>query len=275
MGITVTGSSEFGLEATAGLLARGFSDYFVPLSFSDAAFERMVAVDSLDLAASRVVLHDGVPGGVALIARRGPTSRLAGMAIVPEARKRGLGRALVERLVAEARDRGDRAMVLEVIEQNDAAVRLYEGAGFRKVRRLVGFEGKGASGPAEAGPLEEVDAATAAAVLRDGIPDLPWQMSGATLAQLTPPCRVFRFEGAWAAVLNLESSPVTLRGFGAEADPGKQGHAVALLRALMARYPGKQWRLPAMWPEELSEAFLAAGLVRSPLSQWQMARSLT
>jgi ribosomal protein S12 methylthiotransferase accessory factor YcaO len=84
-----------------------------------------------------------------------------------------------------------------------------------------------------------------------------------------------RLDGAWAALLHLESSPVTIRGFGAEPDPGKRGRCVALLRALMERYPGKQWRIPAMWPEELSEPFLQAGLVRSALSQWQMARAIS
>jgi ribosomal protein S18 acetylase RimI-like enzyme len=272
MGIELTDISEFGLEPAAELLARGFADYLVRLSFTAAGLGRMVEVDSLDLAASRVVRQDRVPVGIALIARRGTTSRLAGMAVVPEARNQGVGRALMEGLVLEARARGDRRIVLEVSEQNEPAVRLYGGVGFERIRRLVGFEGEGVAVPAETASLEEVNPETAAAVLRDGIPDLPWQISGATLRHMTPPCRVFRLEGAWAAVLNLDSSPVTIRGFGAEPDPSPPQ---ALLRALMARYPGKQWRLPAMWPEELSEPFLQAGLVRSALSQWQMARALS
>ena len=43
-------------------------------------------------------------------------------------------------LIEQARERGDRLYDLEVIEQNPRAVRLYEGVGFKKLRRLVGYE---------------------------------------------------------------------------------------------------------------------------------------
>ncbi|MDO8543542.1 MAG: hypothetical protein Q7S40_24135 [Opitutaceae bacterium] len=42
----------------------------------------------------------------------------------------------------------------------------------------------------------------------------------------------------------------------------------------MAANPGKEWRMSAIWPEESSEPFLAAGFTRTPLTQWQMRRSL-
>jgi ribosomal protein S18 acetylase RimI-like enzyme len=276
MALAADSLSDFGLESTAALLNRGFAGYLVNISFTASRIEQMVKVDSLDLAASRVVLHDGAPVGIGLIARREPTIRLAGMAIVPEARNKGLGRAFIDLLLAAARSRGDQQMVLEVIEQNEPAIRLYEGAGFRKVRRLLGFEGTGTLGPREEGLLEEVQQDSAAAVmLNDGMPDLPWQISGATLAQLTPPCRVFRIEDAWVALLKLDSSQVIIRGLVAERQPGKQGLSVRLLRALMTRYPGKQWSCSALWPEELSGVFLQAGFIPSPLSQWQMVREIT
>ncbi len=47
------------------------------------------------------------------------------MAIAPGARGQGIGLWCMDRLVDEARARGERSMVLEVIEQNDPAVRLY------------------------------------------------------------------------------------------------------------------------------------------------------
>ena len=78
--------AEFGLGETVELLNRGFADYFVPIQLNLAAFLHMVRGDGIDLFASRAVLRDGEAVGVALIARRGWTSRLAGMALVPEAR---------------------------------------------------------------------------------------------------------------------------------------------------------------------------------------------
>jgi hypothetical protein len=43
----------------------------------------------------------------------------------------------------------------------------------------------------------------------------------------------------------------------------------------MAKHSGKEeWRLSAVWPEELAAVILPAGLPRAPLTQWQMQRSL-
>ena len=54
--------------------------------------------------------------------------------ILPVHRGRGLGRKLVDRYLAAARNRGARHIVLEMRENNEARV-LYEAAGFREVGR--------------------------------------------------------------------------------------------------------------------------------------------
>lgn len=267
--------ADFGLERAAEVLTRAFADYFVKIPFSAASLMQAVRADSVDLTASRMIVVDGVAKGGALIARRGWTSRLAGMGILPEARRLGAGRATMVHLLAEARARGDRTMVLEVIEQNDPAMRLYEAMGFAKVRRLVGFAGPGATQSEVSVGLTEVDLrALAAVVTRDGLGNLPWQLSGETLAQLTPPAAAFHLDGAWLALANPVASPVVIRGLVTECGRRGQGRAVALLRATMARFPGKEWRISALWPEELADVFLHAGLTRTPLSQWQMEQRL-
>ena len=106
-----------------------------------ATLVQATRVDSVDLASSCIFVRDGTAIGGALIARRGWTSRLAGMAVVPEARRSGVGRAVMHHLLGEAKARKDRRMVLEVIEQNTAAVNLYRAVGFRQIRRLIGFAG--------------------------------------------------------------------------------------------------------------------------------------
>jgi ribosomal protein S18 acetylase RimI-like enzyme len=50
--------------------------------------------------------------------------------VVDEARRSGLGRALVEGAIARARERGCRRMELDTNEDNAAARALYEGLGF-------------------------------------------------------------------------------------------------------------------------------------------------
>src|ERR1041384_2123637 len=121
------------------ILNRGFENYFVSIAFNVNTFLNMVRKDGTDLTSSRVLLTDDKTAGIALIARRGWTSRLAAMGIAKEVRGMGAGSWLMEKLINEACARGDREMVLEVIEQNEPAVRLYAKHGFEIVRRLVSY----------------------------------------------------------------------------------------------------------------------------------------
>lgn len=60
-------------------------------------------------------------------------AELANLAVLPEARGRGVGSALLDRLVDEARAAGARAVFLEVRESNEGARELYSRRGFREV----------------------------------------------------------------------------------------------------------------------------------------------
>lgn len=270
--------AEFGLERAADVLTRGFADYFVRVPFSAGALLQLAWTDSVDLAASRVVLRNRVAVGAALIARRGWTCRLAGMSLVPEARGQGVGRALVLHLLGEAKARGERAMVLEVIEQNAPAAHLYQACGFKTVRRLVGFaRGDEARGeePAVATPEQVDPRAMAAVVAASDRLDLPWQLSAEAIAHLTPPSVAFRREGAWVAVSNLATAEVTIRSVAAERAAWMDTRGAELLRNLVASHPGRRWQMKAIWPEERSAVFVYAGFTRTELSQWQMVRELT
>ena len=267
---------DFGLEPAAEVLARAFEDYFVRIPSTVGVLLNMARADSVDLTLSRVFVRDGAAVGGALIARRGWTCRLAGMAIVPNARRGGIGRAAVLHLLDKAKARGDRTMVLEVIEQNTAALKLYRACGFKEIRRLVGFAGPPVPDANLATELVEVDLREVAeAVTRYGLPDLPWQLSGETLAQFTPPGVAYRLNGAWIALSDPAQPVGTIRGLIAEPAAQGAGREAALLRAVMAKHPRKdEWRLSALWPEEFASVIGPAGLPRSPLTQLQMQREV-
>jgi ribosomal protein S18 acetylase RimI-like enzyme len=274
MALTYRSVLEHGLDPAASLITVGFSDYVVPIVLSAAGLLAMARQDSVDLDASRVALEDGEPVGVALIARRGRASRLAAMAVVPAARGRGVGEAWVRRLLEEARARGGRSMSLEVVEQNGRAVRLYERCGFRVVRRLVGYEGKPVVEGAPA-PLVETDTHEVARLLvAHGPPDLPWQLSGETLAQATPPATAYRLEGSFLVLADPAAPRVTVRALVTLPEARRRGMAWTLLRAVVARHPDREWRVPAIWPETPGGLFERLGLRRSELSQWQMSVTL-
>lgn len=54
------------------------------------------------------------------------------VAVVPEARRQGIARAMLRELISQLAARGVTALSLEVRPSNGAAVRLYESEGFRR-----------------------------------------------------------------------------------------------------------------------------------------------
>ena len=266
---------EHGLEESADVLMRAFEDYLVRIPFTVTLLLNAARADSVDFSLSRVFLRDGAAVGAALIARRGWTCRLAGMGIVPKARRSGIGRAAVEHLLHEAKARGDRTMFLEVIEQNTAAVELYRACGFRIVRRLLGFAGPPPVAPfvgSEPDAMIDVDLRdVAAAVTRYGLVDLPWQISGETIATLTPPAVGYRLGHAWIAITDPVQSVVTVRGLAGR----DLAETAELVRAVISLYRGKdEWRFNPIWPEELMDAVASVRLPRTALTQWQMKRDI-
>jgi len=262
---------DYGLEPTVELLNLGFSDYFVPIVFDLASWLRMVGQESIDLPCSQVALQDGQAVGVALIARRGWTSRLAAMAVVPSARSTGVGSWLMSQLIEQARSRNERAMVLEVIEGNEPAIHLYRRAGFKTVRRLVSYDAGPTPGTAGPGLGTEMDLRELAGwVSVYGLPDLPWQISGESLAHLGPPNVAYQWDGAAIALSNPEADTIAVHSLLVLPEARGQGRAARLLNVTMARYPGKTWRVRPLCPEEMSGILERAGFDRGSLSQLQM-----
>lgn len=259
------------IAEVADILNRGFADYFVKIQITTPALFHMVATDGIDAAESRVVLSDSEMVAVALVARRGWNSRLAGMAVIPKARGCGIGSWLTAELLAESKARGERRMELEVIEANAAGVRVYEKSGFRTLRRLLSFGLRGAEDGRATG-LEEVDIREVSRrVTAHGLSDLPWQISGESLAQMCPPSRAYKMGSAYAAVSNPDEPVVSIRSIVVEPRERRKGNAARLLRGLMAEYPGRQWNVPALCPEEIGTLFESVGFTRGPLSQLHMA----
>ncbi len=269
---------EYSFPALANVLDRAFTGYVLPMHFTTQGVAAMVRSDGVDLVASRILLRDNQPVGVALIARRGWTSRLAAMGIAPEMRGQRAGQWFMQQLLDEARGRGERTMVLEVIEQNPRAVRLYEHVGFSQRRRLVGMVAERATPQtAQASEqLEEVDPRSVAEnVTRYGLPDLPWQLSGETLALAGPPARGYRLGPAYAAISDPAQPRINLRSLVVAPEARRQGHATALLNSLMAHFPNKVWAIPAIMPEELALPMLERlGFVPDTISQFQMETAL-
>jgi GNAT superfamily N-acetyltransferase len=78
------------LADAVGVLNAGFLDYIVKIEFSLPMLLRMIRDDQIDCSLSCIVKDGERDVGVALIARRGWSCRLAAMAVIPEARGHGV-----------------------------------------------------------------------------------------------------------------------------------------------------------------------------------------
>jgi GNAT superfamily N-acetyltransferase len=274
MDFDVKPASDYPLPDLTQLLNLSFENYLVPIAFNFNQFLTMIRKDSVDLSASRVLLADGQPSGIALIARRGWTSRLAAMGIVQSLRGKRAGTWFMQKLIEEARERNDCEMLLEVIEQNEYAVRLYQQCGFQTVRRLIGLQRQKAS-ETTALSLEEMDLLTAGRFISQyGLVDLPWQLAGETIAHMNPPVRAYGNQQACVVISNPNAEHVVI--WSVVVEPVARGHALGAetLKLVIAQFPERTWHVPAILPEELGQVFERIGFERETLSQWQMKLSL-
>lgn len=267
-------ASNYHLPNLVKFLNQGFENYLVPIQFDTVLFLNMLRKDGIDLTVSRVLLIEDQPSGIALIARRGWASRLAAMGIAKEWRGKGAGSWFMEQLIDEACQRGEREISLEVIEQNEPAVQLYQNSGFQTVRRLIGFIRKDAE-EKELELLEEMDLREMGRLIsQHGLVDVPWQLSGESIAQMNPPARAYRKGQAYIAISNPEAGRVVIWSLLVEEKARGNGLGTTMLRNIIANYRGKSWHVPAIFPEEFEKVFVKAGFEREKLSQWQMKLTL-
>jgi ribosomal-protein-alanine N-acetyltransferase len=116
-----------------------FSDPWTPAALaSTLRYDHMLVLVAED---TGVLAGDGAAGPlgyvVAMIA--GAEAEIADLAVAPSARRRGVGRALIDRLLAELAGGGVEAVFLEVRESNEAARALYESRRFRGIGRRRGY----------------------------------------------------------------------------------------------------------------------------------------
>jgi len=161
-------AAKFDSAFLADLFTRGYAGYFVAIHMDASTLETLVDRWDIDPERSRVAFAGADAVGLANLAVRGDRGWIGGIGVVPEARRHGIGRALMEAVLAEAP--GD--VTLEVLEENEPARRLYEQLGFAPQRVLEVW-----SLTAEVEAVEVREAAPAPL----GQHDLPWQREDASL----------------------------------------------------------------------------------------------
>ena len=217
-------ASAFSLGELAALFNAGYEDYFVPFRIDAAALGAMNGAFDVDVEASRVALLDGERVGFANLARRGAEAWIGGVGVVAAARRQGVAEALMRALHDEARSRDVTTVWLEVMEQNEAAYRLYEKLGYDVVRDVEVWTLESHSGGGSAREVAADRAHTRIKELRASRE--PWQRADATLAHYDDLLGLATDGGA--AVFRVGAAVQLLQIAGAETD---RNELVQTLRA--------------------------------------------
>jgi len=278
-GVTSHPALTFTTNELAEIMTACFEGYVVPQAIDGEMFNARFRRETLDLRASRVLTDGDRPVALVLVARRGWTARIAAMGIVPSHRARGLGRLALGEVIEDLRRLGDRRLLLEVIDTNEPAVRLYRSLGFESRRRLVGYRRPAAAGSSSAmADLVEIDPLSIARELAgEGPADLPWFLAPETLAAIAAPARALSLEGMAFAIVEPAPQPASLalRTLFVNRHARGRGLGRAMISALAAAHPQQDLLITANVPEELAPGFMTRmGFERTPISQFEMVRDL-
>lgn len=196
--MTLVPADTFDFEQLAAVFNAGYEGYFVPVHVDAAALASMVDLWDIDLSRSRVALRDEQPVGIANLAIRGDRAWIGGIGVAPSERRNGIGRALMEAVLAEAPP----LVTLEVLEQNEPAIRLYEDLGFTRTRVLEVWSLTADVPAAEARSTK---------VRPLGLTGLPWQRAdeslpaGSERIEVDGAAALIRVTGPRVAVAQLEA----------------------------------------------------------------------
>ena len=277
----IVAAHDLSLAEQAMVANQAFAGYVGGWTDLDAGtLARFLTMQGAELFYSRFVRAESGLVGFSYINRTANILRLAGMGIIPEARGSGAAAALMVRLFEEGEERGDEAMMLEVIEQNPRAHAVYRRHGFRAVGRLFGWRRSVDAGPAQhpAGGGEEISILQALQIpAAIDYPELPWQISRHSIAKIAA-TRAFRTETVCLVIGDPEARPVRIHAC-ISVDPP---HALVwrdlrrLLAGVIARYPNREFFAPAIFPEEFGrQLFDPLGFSAEPISQFLMRRELS
>ena len=104
-------------------------------AWPEQSFESFVDRPGVTFLVAEDRAHGGSVAGYAVLIRAADEAELLNLAVPEDARRRGLGGALLRRVLEESRAGGIRTVYLEVRESNAAARGLYGSHGFIEVGR--------------------------------------------------------------------------------------------------------------------------------------------
>jgi ribosomal protein S18 acetylase RimI-like enzyme len=179
-------TSSFTIEQLTAIYNMTRVDYLVPMPMNSARLAEYISAYDVDLDHSLVAVQDGEMLGVAMLGVRQDRAWITRLGVIPNTRRHGTGKALMDGLLEQAAVLGIDFSMLEVIKNNTPAHQLFLKLGFYEVGELLVLRRSPVIPPqdpvvADAQRLERADALIL--VARDrGIQ--PWTNQSETLSNV-------------------------------------------------------------------------------------------
>ena len=131
--------TEYNLLEFIELVNRIFEDYSIPIKWDVYNFELDARENSISLDDSFVFFEGGKAVSFILVCIRKDRARIDAMGVIKERRGMGIGNYMMEYVIDRLRWKKVNRVILEVIEDDERAIKFYMKNKFRHVRKLESF----------------------------------------------------------------------------------------------------------------------------------------
>ena len=130
-------ASEFTLEELTDAYNRTRTDYIIPMPMNPSRLLEYITLFDVSLSASRVAIVEGEIVGLGMLGIRPGQGWITRLGVLPDGRRRGVGGAILEQLLEQAKASDANVVWLEVIHGNRPAHELFRKFGFDETRELI------------------------------------------------------------------------------------------------------------------------------------------
>jgi ribosomal protein S18 acetylase RimI-like enzyme len=269
-------ASAFTLDQLTAIYNQTRVDYLVPMPMNAARLQEYITAYDVDLEHSLVAMQDNEMLGVAMLGVREDRAWITRLGVIPNTRRHGTGRALMEGLLEQAASLGISFSMLEVIKNNVPAHQLFLKLGFSEIGELLVLRRSPVIPPPDpvVADAQRLERAEALVLVGHDRGTQPWTNQSETLSNLADVSglRVTLVDGSrgW---LVYQRQKFTLTRFAYKTEAGDPvAVAFGFLSHLHHQYPRLDTQLENIQVNDPHlPAFLQAGYVEAfrRIEMWQ------
>jgi len=274
MPLNLVPASQFSLETLTQAYNQTRVDYIVPMPMNAARLGEYIRIYDVDMDRSVVALKDEEILGINMLALRPGRSWITRLGVLPASRRQGAGNAMMTYLLERSAEAGHGLCMLEVIEGNKPAHKLFVKHGFEETRQLLILRRPPEQTDAPDCSLTWLDFDAALDLLGHYPGSLAWTNQAETYLNTGDAmglrCELSRGDRGWMV---FRKQRFYLSHFVLHTEAGDPFRvAYALLRLVHGRFPGLDTHteniasddphLPAFWDLGYVEAFRRIEMVR-------------